>query len=179
MTDASIEPPSSGLASDPDPAKLTLNRPIAAPPFPRWAWGVLAIFFAMQLLDSVANWLLEAVRPQVGEELNLSEAQAGWLSSARLLALAVASPAVGYLADRIRRPRLLAIGFAVWSMATVATGLARSYDQIQLARALVGVGGAIFEVVALTMLMDLFPRAFARGHSRLSSWRYRWERRWG
>ena len=135
MTDASIEPPSSGLASDPDPAKLTLNRPIAAPPFPRWAWGVLAIFFAMQLLDSVANWLLEAVRPQVGEELNLSEAQVVWLSSARLLALAVASPAVGYLADRIRRPRLLAVGFAVWSVATIGTGLARSYDQLQLARA--------------------------------------------
>ena len=76
-----------------------------------------------------------------------------------LLGLAAASLPIGYLADRLRRPRLLAIGFAVWSMATVATGLARSYDQIQVARALVGVGSATFEVVALTILMDLFPRA--------------------
>ncbi len=76
-----------------------------------------------------------------------------------LLGLAAASLPIGYLADRLRRPRLLAMGFAVWSLATVATGLARSYDQIQVARALVGVGGATFEVVALTILMDLFPRA--------------------
>ena len=105
------------------------------------------------------DWLLAAVLPQISEELNLSETQAGWLSTVLLLGLAAASPPVGYLADRMRRPRLLAMGFAVWSVATVATGLARSYDQLQLARALVGVGGAIFAVVALTILMDLFPRS--------------------
>ena len=27
----------------------------------RWAWGVLALFFAMNLLDSVDQWLLAAV----------------------------------------------------------------------------------------------------------------------
>ena len=75
-----------------------------------------------------------------------------------LLGLAAASPPIGYLADRVRRPRLLAVGFAIWSLATVSTGMARSYDQIQVARALVGVGGAIFVVVALSILMDLFPR---------------------
>jgi predicted MFS family arabinose efflux permease len=37
--------------------------------------------------------------------------------------------------------------------------MARGYDQIQVARALVGVGEAILSVVALTILMDLFPRA--------------------
>jgi predicted MFS family arabinose efflux permease len=159
MTDSSIESAGSGLASEPDAAKETLNRPIAAPEVPRWAWGVLAIFFAMQLLDSVANWLLAAVLPHVSEELNLSETQGGWLSSVWLLALAAASPPVGYLADRMRRPRLLAMGFAVWSVATIGTGLTRSYDQIQLARALAGIGGAVFAVVALTMLFDLFPRS--------------------
>jgi MFS family permease len=67
---------------------------------------------------------------------------------------------VGYLADRMRRPRLLAIGFAVWSLATVATGLASSFEQLEVARSLVGVGGAMSMVVGLTLLMDLFPRGF-------------------
>ena len=126
---------------------------------PRWMWGVLLLFFAMHLLESVDRWLLAAVLPQISEELNLSGIQAGWLSTVLLWGLAAASLPVGYLADRLRRRRLLATGFALWSMATVATGLAHSYDQIQLARALVGVGSATFEVVALTILMDLFPRA--------------------
>jgi MFS family permease len=112
----------------------------------------------MNLLESVDQWLLKAVLPQVSGELRLSEIQAGWLSTVLLLGLAAACPPLGYLADRVRRPRLMAVGFAVWSLATVATGLARTYDQMQLARALVGVGGATFWVVALTCLMDLFPR---------------------
>jgi MFS transporter, Spinster family, sphingosine-1-phosphate transporter len=159
MIDSSIESPGSGLASEPGAANQTTNRPIAALQVPRWAWGVLAIFFAMQTLDSVANWLLAAVLPQVSEELNLSQSEAGWLSTVCLLGLAAASPPIGYLADRMRRPRLLAMGFAVWSVATVGTGLTRSYDQLQLARALAGIGAAVFAVVALTMLMDLFPRS--------------------
>jgi MFS family permease len=82
------------------------------------------------------------------------------LSTLLLLAFAISCPIVGYLADRMRRPRLLAVGFAVWSLATVATGLASNFEQLEVARALVGVGGATSTIVALTLLMDLFPRGF-------------------
>jgi predicted MFS family arabinose efflux permease len=135
---------------------------------PRWAWCVLLLFFAMHLLDSADRWLLAGVLQAsetagvqhrgIREDLGLSEEQAGWLSTVLLLGLAISSVPIGYLVDRVRRPRLLGVGFALWSLATVSTGLARSYDQIQLARALVGVGGAALTVVALTVLMDLFPR---------------------
>jgi MFS transporter, Spinster family, sphingosine-1-phosphate transporter len=137
----------------------TSNPSAGAATTPRWMWGVLLLFFVMYLLDSVDRWLLVAVFRQIRSELNLSKIEAGWLWTVLLLGLAAASVPIGYLADRLKRPRLLAMGFAVWSMATVATGLARSYEQIQLARALVGIGSATFEVVAITILMDLFPQA--------------------
>jgi predicted MFS family arabinose efflux permease len=113
----------------------------------------------MHLLDSIDRWVLAIVLPQLSEGLKLSEIQAGWLSTILLLAFAISGPWIGYLADRVRRPRLLAIGFAIWSLATVATGMARSYVTLVAARAVVGVGAATFVVVALTILMDLFPRA--------------------
>ena len=115
----------------------------------------------------------------IADELKISESQAGWLPTVLLLGLAAASLPAGYLADRIKRPRLLAMGFAVWSMATIATGLARSYDQIQIARALVGIGGATFEVVALTMLMDLFPRLILPRVLAAFFLAVPWEPRWG
>jgi MFS transporter, Spinster family, sphingosine-1-phosphate transporter len=146
-------------ALGPETSNPSVNLTGGGATTPRWMWGVLLLFFAMHLLDSIDRWLLAAVLPQISDELNLSGIQAGWLSTVLLLGLAAASVPIGYLADRLRRRRLLATGFAVWSMSTVATGLAQSYDQIQLARALVGVGSATFEVVALTILMDLFPRA--------------------
>jgi predicted MFS family arabinose efflux permease len=122
----------------------------------------------MNVLDSADRWLLAGVlqasdaggvpRRGIREDLGLSAEEAGWLSTVLLLGQAVASLPLGYLVDRLRRPRLLALGFAVWSLATVSTGLARAYDQIQLARALVGIGGAALAIISLTVIMDLFPR---------------------
>jgi predicted MFS family arabinose efflux permease len=161
---ASAEP---GAGSPPDAGSAThRDKPAgsgsgAAGEFtaPIWAWGVLALFFGIHVLDAADRWMILRVlwQPQVRDELSLSEIQLGWLWTVLLLGLAVASVPIGFLVDRVRRPRVLAIGVAVWSLATVSTGLARSYDQLQAARALVGAGGAVFTIVALTMLMDLFP----------------------
>src|SRR5262249_27952028 len=87
----------------------------------------------------------------------LSETQAGWLSTVLLLGFALGGPPIGYLADRLRRPRLLSIGFALASLATVGSGLAATYDQLQVARALVGVGGAGFPAIPLAILRGVFP----------------------
>jgi MFS family permease len=119
---------------------------------------VLGILFLAHLLESFDRWLLPAVLQPLSEEMELTEDQTGWLATVMIVGFAVWSPIAGYLVDRLRRPRLLAMGIAVWSLATVSTGLARSYDQLQLARVLVGVGGSTLGVVGLTMLMDLFPR---------------------
>jgi predicted MFS family arabinose efflux permease len=113
----------------------------------------------MNLFKEVDSWLLLGQLREIRAALRLTSSQAGWLATVLLLGVAVASPAFGYLADRVRRPRLLALGFALWSLATVSTGMAQGYDRIQAARTLVGVGQAILSVVALTILMDLFPRA--------------------
>jgi MFS family permease len=125
---------------------------------PRWAWGAFGVLFLVHLLDSFDRWLLPAVLRSVSLELELTDAQAGWLATVLLISFAVWAPIVGYVADRLGRPRLLAVGIAVWSLATVGTGLARSYQQLQMARALVGIGASTFGVIALTILMDLFPR---------------------
>ncbi len=149
----------------PSPPAAGQGIPIASPgasvlgsAAPRWAWGVVALLFVMYLLVSIDRWLLTAVLSQIRLELALSATQAGWISTILLFGLALASPPIGYVVDRYRRPRLLAVGYSIWSLAAVSTGLAGSYDQIQAARVLVGVGGAAFEVTALTILMDILPR---------------------
>jgi len=127
---------------------------------PRSAWGILALLFAMHLLDSADRWLFASVLRQIGQELEIAETEAAWLSTVLFLAFAIACPVVGYFVDRMRRPRLLAVGFAVWSLATVATGLASSFEQLEVARSLVGIGAATAVVAGLTLLMDLFPRQY-------------------
>ncbi len=55
----------------------------------------------MHLLDSIDRWVLAIVLPQLSDGLKLSEVQAGWLSTVLLLAFAISSPPIGYVADRI------------------------------------------------------------------------------
>ncbi len=142
-----------------EPTPATAPAPIPAPePTPRWAWYVLALLFAIHTLIQADLWLIAAVLPEVKQELALDETDAAWLPTALLGAAAIAAVAAGYLADWMSRPRLLAVGMGAWGMAVVGTGLARSFDGLQLARAAAGAGGAATSVVAMTLLVDVFPR---------------------
>jgi MFS family permease len=161
--------PGPGATAEPAPAEGAVpmadaGRHQAPPPVaeitrvPPWAWLVLALFFAMHALETADVWVMASVLRRIKGELALEETEAGWLPTVLLVGAALAAPTAGYFIDRMRRPRLLAISFAVWSLAVVATGLTRSYDQIQAARAITGAGGATSTVIALTLLADLFPR---------------------
>lgn len=119
---------------------------------------MLSVLFGFHLLESVDRWLLPAVLPHIQEGLKLSNREAAWLTTVLLISFALASPVIGYFADRMNRRRLLATGVAVWGLAVMWTGLATSYPQLQAARAIAGIGGATIGVVGLTQLMDAFPR---------------------
>ena len=67
------------------------------------------------------------------------------------------SPVFGVLGDRGRRPRLLAIGVGIWSLATAVAGFARSYAGLFAARAAVGVGEGAYGTIAPALLSDSFP----------------------
>jgi MFS family permease len=123
----------------------------------------------MNLLDYTDRWVLPAVLPQIRADLKFDNVQAGWLTGLFLISYSLISPVMGYFGDRVRRTRLLALGVGIWSVATVGSGLAQSYDQLRLARALLGIGEGTYGVIAPTILADLFSREV---RSRVMSWFY-------
>lgn len=124
----------------------------------RVAIGTFVVLFLMNLLDYMDRNILYAVLPQVKETLSLNNSQAGRLATYFLISYSIFGLFTGYAGDRMRRTYLLAFGVAVWSIATVGTGLAQSYGQLILARAFLGIGEATYGVIAPTILLDLFPR---------------------
>jgi MFS transporter, Spinster family, sphingosine-1-phosphate transporter len=125
---------------------------------PRWAMTTFVVLFAMNLLDYLDRNVLVAVAPQVKAELHLKNEQWGLLTSIFLVSYSVVSPAMGWLGDRYRRTWLLGLGVGVWSLATLGSGLARSYNHLALARSFLGIGEATYGVIAPTVLLDLFAR---------------------
>ena len=61
------------------------------------------------------------------------------------------------LGDRYSRPKLIAFGVAVWSLATAAGGLAASFASLFAARASVGIGEAAYGTIAPALIADYFP----------------------
>jgi len=69
----------------------------------------------------------------------------------------VVAPIFGALGDRYSRPRLIALGVAIWSFATALSGFAVNYLTLLAARAAVGVGEASYVTIAPSLLSDYFP----------------------
>ena len=63
----------------------------------------------------------------------------------------------GWLADRVRRTRLVAAGVAFWSLATALTGFAGTFWHLFAARMAVGVGEAVLSPNAMSLVSDSFP----------------------
>jgi MFS transporter, Spinster family, sphingosine-1-phosphate transporter len=120
----------------------------------------LALLTLVNLLNYLDRYvpaaLFESLRRS---ELRLDDGQLGLLMTSFMLVYMVASPVFAWLADRGgSRPRRLAVGVLIWSAATFLGGLARSYPELFLARAAVGVGEAAYATVAPALLADLFDK---------------------
>ncbi len=124
----------------------------------RAAWTGLALLTLINLF----NYLDRFVVPAIGESLKHSEIrptdeQFGFLASGFIIVYMIAAPFIGAYADRASRPRILALGVGVWSLATAAGGLASSYGALLASRAAVGIGEAAYGTIAPALLADYFP----------------------
>ena len=123
--------------------------------YPRTA---LAVLTALNLLNYIDRSVLFSVQPLVQSEFHLSNAQAGYLTSAFFLFYMLAAPIIGPLADRYSRKLLIVIGAFIWSGATLLTAVAHSYDTLLVRHVLVGIGEASFVTISPTFVSDLFPQ---------------------
>ncbi|MGE5851001.1 MAG: spinster family MFS transporter [Candidatus Methylomirabilota bacterium] len=121
------------------------------------AHRVLALLFGVNLLNYIDRQILYAVFPRIQTELDLSDTQLGLLASAFMWVYLSMAPIFGLLADRRSRPRLMAFGVGIWSVATAFSGMVRHFGDLLLGRAVVGVGEASYGAVAPAMLSDHFP----------------------
>jgi predicted MFS family arabinose efflux permease len=131
--------------------------------YARYALALLAFGNLLNYLDrNVIFALFEPIR----RDLAVSDAQLGWLGSAYAIVFSIGALFAGVAADLFSRRAVLAGGLALWSGFTALGGLVRSYWQLFLSRALVGVGQSSYLPAAQAMLADFFPtqgRAQAMG----------------
>ena len=121
---------------------------------PRRILGSLTTLNPLNYLD---RYVSAATLPLILADLAISDAQGGLLQSLFVVAYSLACGPAGWLGDAGKRLRLVASGVFVWSIATVASGLAPTYGWLLLARAVIGIGEASYAVVTPSLLSDCYP----------------------
>lgn len=127
-------------------------------PSARRAWAFIALLFLAGLLSVIDRAVLNVVVDPVRHDLGIGDQQVGLLQGLAFgLFYAFMGLPMGLLADRKSRRSLVAGGIALWSLATIASGLAQGFGQIFAARLLVGLGEAALSPAAISLIADLFP----------------------
>jgi MFS family permease len=121
------------------------------------AGSALLILTALNLLNYIDRYVPSAVKELVKVDLNLTDTQTALPLTSFVWVYMLASPIFGALADRVSRPKLIAAGVLLWSLATAGAAFCTSFTSFLIARSLVGVGEAAYATLAPAMLSDLYP----------------------
>lgn len=122
-----------------------------------YAWIVFALTFGLLLSDYMSRQVLSAVFPMLKSEWRVTDGELGALSGVVGLTVGLLSAPLSYLADRVGRVRSLVAMAVVWSLATLACGLARNYNDMLIARIFVGAGEAAYGSVGAALVVSMFP----------------------
>ena len=123
-----------------------------------YARYVLGLMVAINLLNYMDRWVAASAGPSIEKDLHISDPQFGLLGTAFLLVYAIAALPFGYWGDRGIRKNVIGVGVAIWSVATLFTGFARTFILLFLSRAVVGIGEASYYPAGTSLLSDYFPK---------------------
>ncbi|GJD61830.1 MFS transporter [Methylobacterium frigidaeris] len=123
------------------------------------AWPGVWLLAGAHFLAFADRFIAALVAPAIKADLGLSDFELGLAQgTAFVVAFAAASLMAGPLVDRVHRPRLMAAGILVWSLASLTCGLATDLAEFVLARLLLGLGQAVLTPAALALIAARQPR---------------------
>jgi DHA2 family multidrug resistance protein-like MFS transporter len=130
-------------------------------------WVVLVVLCVSLLLVALDATVLHVAVPAVTEDLKPGAIELLWIVDVYPLVCASLLILFGTLGDRVGRRRVLLLGYGLFGVASGAAALADTAQVLILARALLGVGGAMIMPATLSILRQVFPdrreRALAIG----------------
>ncbi|UXX92774.1 MFS transporter [Streptomyces sp. AD2-2] len=120
-------------------------------------WVVLVVLCVSLLLVALDATVLHVAVPAVTEDLKPGAIELLWIVDVYPLVCASLLILFGTLGDRVGRRRILLLGYGLFGVASGLAALAHDAQVLILARALLGVGGAMIMPATLSILRQVFP----------------------
>jgi EmrB/QacA subfamily drug resistance transporter len=122
----------------------------------RTRWLALYVLCLGDLMIVLDGTIVNVALPSIQDDLGFSQESLAWVVNAYLLTFGGFLLLGGRLGDLFGHRRLFLGGIALFTVASLACGLATTQAMLVGARAIQGVGGAVVSAVALSLLMMLF-----------------------
>ncbi len=129
-------------------------------------WWALAVIDLCLLAITMDNTILNVALPTISRQLDATGSQLQWMVDAYIVVFAGLLLTSGTLGDRLGRRKLMLAGLSVFGIASAATLLVTTADQLITIRGAMGLGGALLMPATLSLITNLFsdaerPRAIA------------------
>ncbi|MBJ7459752.1 MAG: DHA2 family efflux MFS transporter permease subunit [Thermoleophilaceae bacterium] len=131
---------------DPQPPSLVRGNP----------WVALYVLCAGMLMIVLDATVVNVALPSIKDDLGFSQQSLAWVVNAYMITFGGLLLLSGRLGDLIGRKVMFLSGIAVFTVASLACGLAPSQGTLVAARLLQGVGGAMASAVILGMIFLMF-----------------------
>jgi EmrB/QacA subfamily drug resistance transporter len=122
----------------------------------RSRWFALYVLCLASLMIVLDVTIVNVALPSIREDLSFSQTSLAWVVNAYLLTYGGFLLLGGRLGDLFGARRLFLAGITLFTLASLACGLANSQGLLVGARAVQGLGGAVASAVSLSLMMNLF-----------------------
>ena len=119
-----------------------------------WTLAAVAFGLFMIMLD---NTVVNVALPSIASDLKISISELEWIVTGYALTFAALLITGGKLADMYGRRRIFVIGLAIFSLSSLACGLAPNAGFLIGARAVQGLGAALMNPATLSIITATFP----------------------
>jgi len=121
-----------------------------------YPWLVVGLLWVVATLNYLDRQMLSTMKPSMMKDIaELAKAENfGRLMAVFLWIYAFMSPISGIIADRLNRKWMIVGSLLVWSGVTFAMGYAKTFDQLYILRAIMGVSEAFYMPAGLALIAD-------------------------
>jgi predicted MFS family arabinose efflux permease len=124
---------------------------------PKRELWLLITLAGIQFTHIVDFMVMMPLGPQFTQLFRISDAQFGLMVSAYTFAAGASGLLASFYIDRFSRKRLLLVLYVLFGLATIACGLAPTYESLMAARIAAGTFGGVLSALSQTIVADVIP----------------------
>jgi len=118
---------------------------------------ITAALMLATLMNTLDSTIANVALPHMQGSLSASQDQATWILTSYILATAVMTPLSGWLSLKIGRKPMFLFSIVIFTLASMACGVAQNLPEMVLFRFIQGLAGASLIPLSQTVMLDIYP----------------------